>query len=37
MLDQPTGSVLQMRAFDETHDLAEVVRRMLAYSEASVG
>ncbi len=24
-------------AFDETHDLAEVVRRMLAYSEASVG
>ncbi|HKI21060.1 MAG TPA: YbdK family carboxylate-amine ligase [Isosphaeraceae bacterium] len=37
MLDQPTGSVLQMRAFDETHDLAEVVRRMLAYSEAGAG
>jgi len=35
MLDQPTGSVLQMRTFEETNDLAEVVRRMLAYSEAS--
>ncbi len=35
MLDQPTGSTLQMRAFDETNDLAEVVRRMVAYSGAN--
>jgi len=35
MLDEPTGSVLQMRAFEETNDLAEVVRRMLVFSEQS--
>jgi glutamate---cysteine ligase / carboxylate-amine ligase len=30
MADRPTGSVRQLTAFDETHNLAEVVRRMLA-------
>ena len=29
MADQPTGSVRQLQVFEETNDLAEVVRRML--------
>jgi glutamate---cysteine ligase / carboxylate-amine ligase len=33
MADRPTGSVRQLHAFEETHNLAEVVRRMLAQSE----
>lgn len=33
MADQPTGSVLQLQAFRETENLAEVVRRMVALSE----
>jgi carboxylate-amine ligase len=33
MADQPTGSVRQFQLFQETHDLPEVVRRMLALSE----
>jgi carboxylate-amine ligase len=37
MLERPTGSELQMRAFEETKDLAEVVRRMLAISDLSTG
>jgi carboxylate-amine ligase len=36
MADRPTGSVRQLRAFEETHSLAEVVRRMLAQSESVV-
>jgi carboxylate-amine ligase len=36
MLDQPTGAVRQMRAYDESNDLAEVVRRMLLFSEGSI-
>ena len=33
MADQPTGSVLQLQAFRETGNLAEVVRRMVAWAE----
>ena len=33
MADRPTGSVRQLQAFEETNNLAEVVRRMLAQSE----
>jgi carboxylate-amine ligase len=33
MADQPTGSVLQLQAFRETDNLAEVVRRMMAFSD----
>jgi carboxylate-amine ligase len=33
MLDEPTGSVRQLRIYEETGDLAEVVRRMIAFSE----
>jgi glutamate---cysteine ligase / carboxylate-amine ligase len=33
MADRPTGSVCQLQAFEETNNLAEVVRRMLAQSE----
>jgi len=33
MADRPTGSVRQLQVFEETNNLAEVVRRMLAYSE----
>ena len=33
MTDQPTGSVLQLQAFRETDNLAEVVRRMVEISE----
>ncbi len=32
MADRPTGSVRQLKAFEETNNLAEVVRRMLAQS-----
>jgi carboxylate-amine ligase len=32
MAERPTGSDLQLAAFDETHDTAEVVRRMLELS-----
>ncbi len=32
--EQPTGSVTQLQVFHETNDLAEVVRRMLALTEA---
>jgi carboxylate-amine ligase len=34
MLDEPTGSVRQLRIHEETGDLAEVVRRMIAFSES---
>ena len=33
MADRPTGSVRQLKVFEETNNLAEVVRRMLAHSE----
>ena len=33
MADQPTGSVRQLEIFQQTGDLREVVRRMLAESE----
>jgi glutamate---cysteine ligase / carboxylate-amine ligase len=33
MADRPTGSVRQLTVFEETNNLAEVVRRMLARSE----
>jgi carboxylate-amine ligase len=33
MADQPTGSMRQLQVFQETGDLAEVVRRMMAQSE----
>jgi carboxylate-amine ligase len=33
LAEEPTGADRQMRAFEETHDLAEVVRRGLALSE----
>jgi carboxylate-amine ligase len=33
IVDGPTGSVRQLRIFGETHDLAQVVRRMVAKSE----
>ncbi len=33
MADGPTGSVMQLRVFEETGDLVEVVRRMVAYGE----
>jgi carboxylate-amine ligase len=33
MADRPTGSVCQLQAFEETNNLAEVVRRMLAQSD----
>jgi carboxylate-amine ligase len=32
---RPTGSVRQLKVFEETNNLAEVVRRMLAISESS--
>ncbi len=32
MADEPTGSVLQLQAFHETNNLAEVVRRMVTLS-----
>jgi glutamate---cysteine ligase / carboxylate-amine ligase len=32
MADQPTGSVMQLHAFHETGNLAEIVRRMVALS-----
>ena len=37
MADRPTGSVRQLQAFEETHNLAEVVRRMLAHTEPAAG
>jgi carboxylate-amine ligase len=33
MAERPTGSVRQLKVFEETNNLAEVVRRMLALSE----
>ena len=33
MADQPTGSMMQLQVLEETQDLAEVVRRMVALSE----
>ena len=33
MVDRPTGSIRQLKVFEETNNLAEVVRRMLAQSE----
>jgi glutamate---cysteine ligase / carboxylate-amine ligase len=33
MADQATGSVMQLQAFQETGDLAEVVRRMVGFGE----
>ena len=33
MAEEPTGAVQQLAAFEETHSLPEVVRRMLAVSE----
>jgi glutamate---cysteine ligase / carboxylate-amine ligase len=35
MADRPTGSVRQLNIFNETSNLAEVVRRMLAHSESA--
>ena len=37
MAEQPTGSVRQLQIYEETNDLAEVVRRMLARSEPMTG
>jgi len=37
MADQPAGSVRQLQIFEETNDLAEVVRRMMARSEPKAG
>jgi carboxylate-amine ligase len=37
MTERPTGADLQLAAYDETGDLAEVVRRMLAISELGDG
>jgi carboxylate-amine ligase len=37
MTEQPTGAVRQLQIYEETNDLAEVVRRMLAYSEVVAG
>ena len=37
MAEQPTGSVRQLQIYEETKDLAEVVRRMLARSEPMTG
>jgi carboxylate-amine ligase len=33
MAERPTGAVRQLAAFEETNNLAEVVRRMMAHSE----
>jgi carboxylate-amine ligase len=33
MADQPTGSAMQLQIFQETGNLAEVVRRMIAFGE----
>jgi carboxylate-amine ligase len=33
MAEQPTGSVRQLQIYEETNDLGEVVRRMLAHSD----
>jgi gamma-glutamyl:cysteine ligase YbdK (ATP-grasp superfamily) len=37
MAEQPTGSVRQLQIYEETNDLAEVVRRMMARSEPVTG
>jgi glutamate---cysteine ligase / carboxylate-amine ligase len=37
MVEQPTGAVRQLQIYEETNDLAEVVRRMLACSEVMTG
>jgi len=36
MAEEPTGSVRQLTAFEETNSLPEVVRRMLDLSEREV-
>jgi glutamate---cysteine ligase / carboxylate-amine ligase len=36
MANRPTGSVRQLNIFNETNNLADVVRRMLAHSESAI-